>query len=149
MDTPANHDRGAICSVSEMAYKVGLGRARFYQLVKEGVFPPPTRCGNKRPAYPPDLQEKCLEIRRKRVGFNGLPVLFNRPRQSGRARSKPGGQYDGLVAALKNMGLEVNARDVKHAVQVLYPAGLEQIQDQGEMLRDLFQHFRRDCRRSV
>ena len=143
MDTSANHDRVAICSVSEMAHRLGLSRARFYQLVKKGVFPPPVRSGTQRPSYPPDLQEKCLAIHKTRVGFNGLPVLFNRRRQNGKARSGQGGQYEGLVAALKNMGLKVTTSEVKRAVEILYPAKWEQGQgqDQGEVLRDLFQHF--------
>jgi len=149
MDTSANHDRVAICSVSEMAHRLGLSRARFYQLVKKGVFPPPVRSGTQRPSYPPDLQEKCLAIHKTRVGFNGLPVLFNRRRQNGKARSGQGGQYEGLVAALKNMGLKVNANTVKRAVQVLSPAGLKEGQDQSEVLRALFLHFYPDCQKSV
>ena len=149
MDTPAKHDRMAICSVSEMARGLGLSRARFYQLVETGVFPPPVRSGNRRPFYPPDLQQKCLAIRQTRVGFNGLPVLFNKRRQSGKSRSVKRGQYDGLVAALKNMGLKVNGSAVRRAVQVLYPAGQEQDQDPNKVLVDLFQHFHPDRQRSV
>jgi hypothetical protein len=149
MDTSAKHDRVAICSVSEMARRLGLSRPRFYQLVKSGVFPPPLRSGTRRPSYPCDLQEKCLAIRKNRVGFNGLPVLFNQRRQGAKARSEPAGRYDGLVAALKNMGLKVSANAVKRAVEVLYPEGQEQGQDQGEMLRNLFQYFGPDCPQSV
>jgi len=149
MDTSAKHDGVAICSVSEMAHRLGLSRARFYQLVKSGVFPPPLRSGTRRPSYPCDLQEKCLAIRETRVGFNGLPVLFNQRRPSGKARSEPGSQYDGFVAALKNMGLKVTASAVKHAVQAVYPAGQERGQDPSEVLRNLFQYFCPDCPKSV
>jgi len=149
MDTPAKHDRVAICSVSEMARRLGLSRARFYQLIKSGVFPPPVRSGTRRPSYPCDLQEKCLAIRKTRVGFNGLPVLFNQRRPSSKARSEPVGQYEGLVAALKNMGLKVTAGAVKRAVEILYPAGQEPSQDPSEVLRSLFQHFHPDCQKDV
>jgi predicted DNA-binding transcriptional regulator AlpA len=149
MGTPVRHDSVAICSVSEMARRLGLSRARFYQLVKRGVFPPPLRCGAQRPSYPSDLQEKCLAIRKTRVGFNGQPVLFNRRRPSGRVRGGPGGQYDELAAALKNMGLKVSASAVRHAAQVLYPSGQAQGQDPSEMLRNLFKYFGSDCPKSV
>ncbi|MEN6335153.1 MAG: hypothetical protein ABFE01_12910 [Phycisphaerales bacterium] len=149
MDTSAKHDRVAICSVSEMARRLGLSRARFYQLVYKGVFPPPLRSGTQRPSYPSDLQEKCLAIRKTRVGFNGQPVLFNQRRSSSTTRKKPTGQYDGFVAALRNMGLTVTAAAVKHAVQALYPAGQKQGQDPSEVLRKLFQYFRPDCPESV
>jgi len=123
MDTSANHDLVAICSVTEMARKLGLSRARLYQLVETGVFPPPAHFGTQRPFYPCDLQQKCLEIRKTGVRFNGLPVLFNKRRKSSKSRSMQAGQYDGLVAALKNIRLKVNANAVKRAVSVLYPAG--------------------------
>jgi hypothetical protein len=149
MDTPEKHDGEAICSVSEMARKLGLSRARFYQLVKSGVFPPPFRFEAKRPFYSCDLQEKCLAIRKTGVGFNGLPVLFNQRRPRGKAHQEPTRQYDGFVAALNNMGLKVTASNVKHAVQALYPAGLEPAHDPSEVLRNLFQYFRPECPRSV
>ena len=149
MDTSVKHDRVAVCSVSEMARRLGLSRARFYQLVRSGVFPPPLRSGAQRPFYSCDLQEECLAIRKTRVGFNGQPVLFNRRRPSRKARREPGSQYDGLAAALKNMGLKVTATAVKHAVHALYPTGRAQSQDPSEMLRNLFQYFSPDCPRSV
>ena len=147
MDTSADRDLGAICSVTEMAAKLRLSRARFYQLVEMAVFPPPVRLGTRRPFYPPDLQEKCLQIRRTGLGVNGQPVLFNHRRKNSRPRSTQGGPYDGLAAALKNIGLKVNANAIKHAVRGLYPAG--PVDDQGKVLRDLCQHFTKDCQRSV
>ncbi len=147
MDTSADHDLTAICSVTEMAMKLGLSRARFYQFVKAAVFPPPVRLGTRRPFYPADLQQQCLQIRRTRVGFNGLPVLFNHRRQNSRSRSTRGGQYDGLAAALKNLGLKVNAKAVEQAVRLLYPAGPKE--SQGEVLGDLFRHFTKDCQNRV
>ena len=149
MDTPPKHDGVALCSVSEMVRRLGLSRARFYQLVKTGVFPLPLRAGTRRPFYSSEFQEKCLAIRKTRVGFNGRPVLFNRRQPRGKARREPEGQYDGLVAALKNLGLKVTANAVKRAVEVLYPAGQAQSQDPNEMLRKLFKYFRPDCPKSV
>jgi predicted DNA-binding transcriptional regulator AlpA len=34
----------AVCSVHEMADKLGLSRPRFYQLLRLDVFPPPIYC---------------------------------------------------------------------------------------------------------
>ena len=149
MDTSAKHDRVAVCSVSEMARRLGFSRARFYQLVKSGVFPPPLRSDTKRPFYPCDLQEKCLAISTTRVGFNGQPVLFNQRRPSSKARKEPTGQYSEFVAALKNMGLKVTTSAVKCAVQTLYPEGLERGQDPSEVLRNLFKYFYGDRQKSV
>jgi len=145
MGTSTKHDGVAVCSVSEMARRLGLSRARFYQLVNRGVFPPPVRSNTHRPFYSLDLQQQCLAIRKTRVGFNGLPVLFNRSRR--RSRGKSAGQYEGLVAALVNMGLKANMKTVRQAIRVLYPAGPTESQD--EILRNLFRHFTEDCQKSV
>jgi DNA-binding transcriptional MerR regulator len=75
MDAPANHDGVAIRSVTEMARKLGFSRARLYQLVETGVLPPPIRSSMGRPYYPPDLQQKCLQIRKTGIGFNGQPGM--------------------------------------------------------------------------
>ena len=52
-----NDDFKAVCSVTELAKKLDLSRARFYQLQKVCVFPEPVYCiRTKRPFYPMDIQ---------------------------------------------------------------------------------------------
>ncbi|MHC4093389.1 MAG: helix-turn-helix transcriptional regulator, partial [Planctomycetota bacterium] len=52
-------------SVTEMSRMVGLSRARFYQLMNQGVFPTPARRGEtNRPFYDREGQEQCLLVRR-------------------------------------------------------------------------------------
>ena len=65
----------AVVSVSDMARMVGLSRARFYQLVRDGVFPQPIY-DKGRPVYTEELQARCLEVRRRNRGVNGEAVLF-------------------------------------------------------------------------
>ncbi len=148
MDTPTHHDLAAPCSVSQMARRLGLSRARFYQLLDRSVFPPPVRSATRRPYYPPDLQQKCFEIRKTGVGANGQPVLFNRSRTKRVPRRIPAGKYDQFVAALKNMGLKRNAQAIEHALQTLYPSGWQDT-DPNRVLRDLARHFAPDCPRDV
>ena len=67
----------AIVTVAEMSRMVGLSRARFYELMNEGVFPKPSRKPkSKRPFFDQRQQEHCLEIRKRNCGANGRPVLF-------------------------------------------------------------------------
>src|SRR5271166_3448958 len=67
----------AAVSVAEMAKMVRLSRARFYQLQQVGVFPSPVYdVSTRRPIYVQELQEVCLEVRRRNCGINGKPVLF-------------------------------------------------------------------------
>ena len=69
--------RKAIVTVAEMSRMVGLSRARFYELMNEGVFPKPSRKPkSKRPFFDQRQQEHCLVIRKSNCGANGRPVLF-------------------------------------------------------------------------
>ena len=41
------------------------------------MFPPPVySVSNRRPIYVEELQEVCLEVRRRNCGINGRPVLY-------------------------------------------------------------------------
>lgn len=86
-------DLKAVASVTDMARMLGLSRGRFYQLIKEGIFPPPTRNqAPGRPFYNREQQARCLKVRRENRGVNGRPILFYCRRPDGRpdppARSK-------------------------------------------------------------
>ena len=64
-------------SVAEVARMVGLSRERFYQLQREGVFPMPIyNLETRRPYYTDEMQQECMEVRRRNCGVNGKPVLF-------------------------------------------------------------------------
>ena len=64
-------------TITEMARAVGLSRARFYQLMKEGIFPSPSRnATTKRPSFDRAQQEQCLLVRKTNCGINGRAVLF-------------------------------------------------------------------------
>lgn len=139
-------DLKEVCSVIEMAKKVGLSRVRFYQLQQKGIFPKPVYLGHpNRPFYPLDLQQKCIEIRKTGIGYNGQPVIFNTaPKKSARKPQKqPDHRYEPFANILRQLGLNVSHVDVKDAVKSLYPQGLEKHPDEGIVLRDLFNHFRK------
>jgi len=134
-----------ICSVSAMARKLRLSRARFYQLLQGGVFPPPAYdiC-TKRPFYPYNLQQQCQNIRRRGITAKGQPVFFYAPRKNGSkvSRSKDNQLNQVLVDALKKMGLRVTQRQLKQAIKAIYPEGLPNTEDLGPVLSRLFQHLR-------
>src|SRR5438552_1042773 len=69
-------DKTAV-SISEMARIVGLSRQRFHQLIVAGVFPTPLYdIATRRPFYNEEMQQVCLEVRRRNCGVNGKPILF-------------------------------------------------------------------------
>ena len=81
----------AVVTVTEMARMCNLSRARFYQLVKENIFPSASRNEQTgRPFFNREQQEQCLLIRQQNKGANGKAVIFygNRPRTAPKPLSK-------------------------------------------------------------
>ena len=150
----------AVVTVTEMARLVALSRARFYELVKEGVFPPPVYCvRTRRPLYVEELQRVCLEVRRQNCGANGRPVLFYSVTRPSTGTTKPvrkvikpmpRDEYATLTAAVRSLGLTmVTAEQVATAVKNLYPNGIAGV-NQPEVIRAVFlQLQRRDCTGNV
>jgi predicted DNA-binding transcriptional regulator AlpA len=147
-----------VVSVSEMARMLGLSRARFYQLMKEGIFPPPTRPGNGgRPFFNREQQEQCIEVRRTNRGVNGQTILFyamrpqspaplSPPRRQGSRRSVPQrprrSTGDATITELRHglmqLGVsQISEQVVRRALAETYPDGWSQV-DQAELLRSVF-----------
>jgi len=142
----SNNYLKTVCTVPEMAKILGLSRARLYQLLQEGVFPRPVRPGTKRPYYPLELQQKRIEIRQTRIGFNGQPILFNDSRRSksGKCRTQSGDKFEELVVILRELRLSVTLNKIKKAVKTLYPEGLPEGRIEDTVIRDLFRHLRQE-----
>jgi hypothetical protein len=138
----------AAVTVTEMSKLVGLSRARFYELVKEGVFPPPVySVRTRRPIYVEDLQKVCLDVRHRNCGVNGRPVLFYSARTSSPARPRKivtptREQYPDVAAAVRALGLTATSDEVTKAVKSLYPNGLVGV-GQSEVIRAVFLHLQR------
>jgi hypothetical protein len=143
----------AVVTVSEMARMVGLSRGRLYQLQQAGVFPLPVYdVASRRPVYPQELQEVCLEVRRRNVGVNGRPVLFyarrapTGPAPARPRKAKPRPAQDGhadLLDALHGLGLaSVTAAQVVAALKEAFPQGTTGVDD-AEVVRAVFLLLRR------
>lgn len=141
-----------VVSVAEMARMVGLSRARFYQLVNEGIFPFPVYAiHTRRPLYPEEMQHVCMEVRKRNCGVNGTPILFYSTRhplvQQPRPVRKPKGEskrpYGDLLAGLTALGLEsVTVAQVEPVIRELFPSGIEEL-DSGAVLRSVFLRMKR------
>jgi len=139
----------SIISVSAMAKKVGLSRARFYTLQKEGFFPLPLHClRTHRPFYDLELQQKCLEVKSTGIGYNNLPILFYSPRNNKNISTKPvkkkqvHNNYSEFRETLKQMGVVASVAEVSDALNKLYPGGVEENTDKGVIIRELFKYFK-------
>jgi hypothetical protein len=139
-----------VVSVAEMARMCGLSRARFYQLVNEGVFPSPLyRIETKRPFFNQDMQEVCLEVRRHNCGLNGRPVLFYARRLGVpmlKAKTTPpknSHKHADLIEGLRLLGLTtVTAAQVEGALERCMPNGKSGLDDE-TVLRSVFLHLKR------
>jgi len=151
-----------------------LSRSRFYQLLKEGVFPEPSRNPETgRPYYDREGQERCLEVRRRNCGVNGRPVLFytHRPIQplvtagrqarrvaSGRSKkctqrqeAKEGDRVvNELRRGLAGLGMpDAKVAEIRSAISEAFPDGHRDV-DQATLLTGVFRHLRsRDSRTNV
>jgi hypothetical protein len=134
-----------VVSVTDMARMVGLSRARFYELMQRGVFPPPSRSPTtKRPLYARDQQEQCLQIRRTHRGANGETILFyavaprptppsKRSAKSGPKESRPTPQDD-LLSRLRDGLSQLGVVDLPEAqlrslLAAEWPAGHDEVDE--------------------
>jgi len=143
MEISSDNHIEAICTVTELAKKLSLSRARFYQLVNMDIFPMPVYCiRTKRPFYPLGLQQQCMEIRKTGIGHNGQPIIFYRVRKGKPAKSQNPSNvvYEQLVDTLRQLGMKITISEVKNAINTLYPRGTAG-DDDGTIIRDLFRHF--------
>lgn len=146
--------REAAISVSEMARRVTLSRARFYELIEEGVFPMPVYCiWTRRALYDAEAQRQCLEVRATNMGVNGRYVLFYRPRGATsavpprRGRSSVPRASNLLLSDLREgltaLGMApVSDDQLRAALATAYPAGTAGI-DSGAVLASVFRQLRR------
>ena len=135
-------------SVAEMARIIWLSRARFYQLVAEGILPSPIyNVATRRPFFNQEMQAICLEVRRRNCGVNGKPILFYscqqaKPAKRSKAEPKQKIQYADLLDGLRSLGLEVTVREIKPVINELFPAGIQNL-DSGEVIRSVFLRIKR------
>lgn len=141
-----------VVSVAEMARMVGLSRARFYQLVGEGIFPSPIYCVHtRRPFFNEEMQAECVDVRKRNCGVNGKPILFysarhplvqSKPVNKPKSEPKQKNQYVDLLDGLRSLGLDVTTAQVEPVVKELFPTGIQNL-DCGEVIRGVFLRLKR------
>jgi len=142
----------SVVSVAEMAHMTGLSRARFYQLVNEGIFPHPIySVHTRRPYYSAEMQAVCMDVRKRNCGINGKPILFYAVRHpvgvqprpvKPKAVPKQKSQYADLLDGLRSLGLEITAGQVEPVISELFPNGIQNL-DSGEVIRTVFLKMKR------
>jgi len=136
-----------IVNVAEMARAVGLSRSRFYQLVGTKFPFPLYDVATHRPFFNEELQRVCLEVRRRNVGIDNLPIFFhcrgaNKPLPKRKPKVAKPNQYADLIDGLNALGLMATADQVGDAVRFLYPNGVGAATE-NDVLRSVFLHIKR------
>lgn len=138
-------------SVTEMARMVGLSRARFYQLVRRGTFPPPDEDPlSKRPFFSDEKQRLILDARRRNCGVDGVVVMFySRRKDFGQTKAAPrpakpkskSSPCGDLIDQLAQVKIAATVAQVEPLVNELYPQGIEGI-DPGEVFLAVLERLR-------
>ena len=142
----SNKNFKPVCSISYLCKSiVGLSRAQFYNLQRDGIFPPANtdkKAGRK--YFTIEQQKECYNIRVSGISHRGEYYLFYEPRSSSQSSSpqknvapKADEKSTELMETLNQMGLEVKADQVSEALKSMYPEGYENIEE-GLMIRNLF-----------
>jgi hypothetical protein len=143
-------------SVSEMAKMMNLSRSRCYQLIEAGIlYPPIFDTQTHRPFFPPEIQQKNLEIRKRNCGMNGKPILFyarkfatepvakKLPARKAKSKTQNNPIIDRLMNDLKSLGLDCpNRAQIESTLKSCFPAGINQV-DESEVLRTLYRTLKR------
>jgi len=142
----------AAVSVSEMARMVSLSRARFYQLVGTAFPHPVYDVVTRRPIFTEELQEVCLEVRRRNCGIDGKAILFYARRTGSvvpaiKRKKRPTqpkqGRYVEIVEGVRALGLTtVTPAQVEAAVCARYNGGIERVA-MIEVIRAVFLDLKR------
>jgi hypothetical protein len=149
VQSPSNLRLKAAISVSEMARMVNLSRARFYDLVRTGVFLAPVySMANRRPLYAQEMQEEILLARQTGIGCNGRYVLFYErqpamPSSPSAPRRPARQERHDLIGSLRSLGLQnVTTTQVDEAMAVTFPNGTAGA-DEVTVVRSIYRHLRR------
>jgi hypothetical protein len=148
MSVKKNSNLKPIVSVGEMASMINLSRARFYQLLNEGILPQPLySLRTKRPLYTAELQQQCIDVRESNIGVNNQYILFYSTRKKDaqprnpKKRIKTNSVHKEFAETLNSMGLDCSAKDVSASLSELYPDDIGEM-DHGVVIRDLFRLLR-------
>ncbi len=124
-------------SITELCILIGLSRARYYQLVRDGFLPPAEHDpSTNRSYYTEEGQRVCMEVRQRNCGVNQKPILFYSRRRDVGQRRKPStrllpaattNRIIDLVDQLSQAKLVVTVAHVELAVQQEFPNGIESV----------------------
>ena len=146
--------RRAAYSVTETAKMCGLSRARFYDLIRDGVMPWPTYCiFTRKPMYLADAAAMCVRVRETNTGIDGRYVIFYARREQAMGNaSAPAARpaqrpapidtlTQEMVETLRAMGVRQGQAEVVAAITARCPSGVTEMSFETD-LRAVFDRLR-------
>jgi hypothetical protein len=149
----ATSPRKAVYSVTEVAALVGISRARFYDLVKDGVMPYPVHCiRTRRPLYVADTAAICVRVRKSNIGIDGRYVIFYARREQTKTNSAPALQppdrpsppdplLRDMIETLRAMHVQADDAELTVAITQQCPDGVKEETFEAD-LRTIFDRCR-------
>lgn len=127
---------------SELSEMLGISPSRLYDLIRDGIFPEPSRNPkNQRPYFRKEDVESCRQVLATRVGLNGQPYTPNRKRKTVGATATLRDRHESLIASLSALGMTATPKQVDEAVKSLPDAGKGL--EEGDLVKQVFLALRR------
>ncbi|AQT68702.1 hypothetical protein STSP2_01874 [Anaerohalosphaera lusitana] len=137
-------------SVSKTAKLLGFSRARFYELLDQGVFPRPFRDpANNRPYYDNELVQKCQAIKETCVDIEGRPVVFYKNKKtttsedSKDAKKELSNRHTEIYHIVKAMGVECSYAQFAEVCNQLLPNRGDDI-SRAAAIKNIYRHLCRN-----
>jgi hypothetical protein len=145
--------RKAVYSFTEVAAMCGISRARFYDLVHDGVMPWPVYCTRtRRPLYPADMAALCVRVKETNIGIDGRYVMFYSRRETQvaavRQEARPKSAdplMKEMIETLRAMNAQGDDEQLTAAIVAQCPSGVREESFEAD-LRAVFDRLR--CRSS-
>jgi hypothetical protein len=97
------------------------------------------------------MQQVCMEVRKRGIGCNGLPIIFysGRTGKTNPSWQKSDSNHKRIANALEKFGIKASAVEIKKAINTVFPEGLAQDDFDGVALGKLCLYFKQERQKGV
>ena len=137
-----------IVSINQLCALMNISRARYYQILSEGLLHPPIYSDSNRPYFTRELALMNIAVKKNNIGVNGKICIFyncvspiSSPKNNIKKKeqkNKTTDKHTDLIEGLSCLGLDdISNSQVDAALKKCFQNGTGNIED-GEILRQVF-----------